>query len=228
MSSDYSKSRVLSIDEKHKKTIARAILDADAFLIRADNPFTLTSGLFAPFYINCRQILSHPDARSTIASGLSSVIKPLNCDIIAGGVTAGVPYASLVADRLGLPLVYVRPEPKSHGTGSQIEGGDVTGRRLLLVEDLITTATSILKFVSALRSSGAEIHDVAVVFSRITESAKPKLQDANLSITALCDLDNLLQVALETGRATEGELISVRQFLEDPDGWSAEHKRYEK
>lgn len=200
---------------------ARAILDADAFLIRPEDPFRLTSGMLAPFYINCRQILSHPAARATVADALAEAVRTTDADMVAGGVTAGVPYATMVADRLALPLVYVRPEPKGHGTGGQIEGGDVSGRRVALVEDLITTATSIMKFTPALREAGATVDDVVVVFSRVTEAAAPALAGAGLSLTALCDLDRLLAIALETGRASEAQLESVRAFLADPEAWSA-------
>ena len=216
-SSAHSPSSVASAE-----ATAKAILAAEAFLIRPEDPFRLTSGLLAPFYINCRQILSHPAARATIADALAEQVRPLGVDMVAGGVTAGVPYATMVADRLGLPLVYVRPEPKDHGTGGKIEGGDVDGCRVVLIEDLITTATSIMKFTPALRAAGATVEHVAVVFSRMTDAAVPALEGAGLSLSALCDLDRLLAIALETGVASDAQLTSVRAFLDDPQGWSAE------
>ncbi len=203
---------------------ARALLDAGAFLIRPEQPFRLTSGLLAPFYVNCRQILFHPEPRGRIADAQAVAIhKALPGDaveIIAGGVTAGVPFATMVADRLTLPLVYVRPEPKEHGTGAQIEGGDVSGKRVLLVEDLITTAGSILKFVGALRAAGALVDHVSVVFTRAGDSARTALTEAGLRLHALCELDTLLEVALKAGIIDQAKLADVRAFLADPESWS--------
>ena len=200
---------------------ARALLDAGAFLIRPNDPFRLISGLLAPFYINCRLILGHAQARKQIADALADDVGKQGADIVAGGVTAGVPFATMVADRLGLPLCYIRPQPKSHGTGGQIEGGDVTGRKVVLVEDLITTATSIVLFTNALRLENAIIDHVSVVFARMTDAAQPALDDLNLSLNVLCDLETLLDMAQEEGAASVAEIAEVRAFLRDPETWSA-------
>jgi orotate phosphoribosyltransferase len=203
---------------------ARALLEAGAFLIRPAQPFRLTSGLLAPFYINCRQIIFHPAARARIAEALVARLRrdltPEALDVIAGGVTAGVPFATLVADRLGRPLVYVRPEPKEHGTAAQIEGGAVVGRRVVLIEDLITTAGSILKFVGALRAAGAMVEHVAVVFSRAGGAAEQALAEAGVTLHALCTLDTLIEAAHAQGTLSAAGLEEARAFLADPEGWS--------
>ena len=143
--------------------------------------------------------------------------------MIAGGVTAGVPFATLVAERLGLPMVYVRAEAKAHGTAARIEGGAVAGARVHLIEDLISTAGSILAFTQALRDADARVDGVSVLFSRAGASARQALEGAGLTLTAVCDLDTLLGVALASGRIDEAALGEVRAFLEDPQGWSARH-----
>ncbi|MBJ27123.1 MAG: orotate phosphoribosyltransferase [Alphaproteobacteria bacterium] len=199
---------------------ARAILDSKSFLIHTEKPFRLTSGLLAPFYINCRQILSHPQARGIIANGLANIIKPLNTNMVAGGVTAGVPYATMVADRLDLPLVYVRGEPKEHGTGAQIEGGRVVGQQIVLVEDLVTTGKSIINFSKILRDEGAIIDNVVVMFTRPTDDAVSKIENLGIRLSSLCDLKVLLRIALEDGVANKNQLKEVYSFLEDPRGWS--------
>jgi len=204
-------------------TTAKALLTAGAFLIRPAKPFRLTSGLVAPFYINCRQLLSHTQARTDVAEALAERVDRDAIDIVAGGVTAGVPFATLVADRLRLPLVYIRPEPKAHGTGGQIEGGAVAGKRLLLVEDLITTATSIRKFVLALREADAKVDRVAVVFSRMTPDAHDALRDMGVEVDALCNLDELLDMAVQYGLTSGEDMREVRAFLADPNAWSAAH-----
>ena len=205
--------------------IAAVLLDAGAFLVRTRPPFRLTSGLHAPFYVNCRLILSRPDARAQAAAALAATVPEPGAAVIAGGVTAGVPFATLVADRLGLPMVYVRAEAKAHGTASRIEGGAVAGARVHLIEDLISTAGSILAFADALREAGARVDGVSVLFSRAGASARRALDDAGLALTAVCDLDTLLAVALRSGRIDEAALGEVRAFLADPEGWSARHER---
>ena len=201
--------------------ISAVLLDAGAFLVRPEAPFRLTSGLYAPFYVNCRLILSRPDARAKAAAALAATVPQPGTTVIAGGVSAGVPFATLVADRLGLPLVYVRAEAKAHGTAGRIEGGGVTGERVHLIEDLISTAGSILGFTRTLREAGAEVDGVSVLFSRASASARQALEKAGLAFTAICDLDTLLGFALGSGRIDEKALGEVRAFLADPEGWSA-------
>ena len=200
---------------------ARALLEAGAFLIRPNAPFRLTSGLLAPIYINCRLILGHARARADIADALAADVAKQSADIVAGGVTAGVPFATLVADRLVLPLTYVRPQPKSHGTGGQIEGAEVAGRKIVLVEDLITSATSIVLFTNALRAAGATVEHASVVFARMTDAAQPALDELGMSLSVLCDMETLLAMAQEEGVASVAAIAEVRAYLADAEGWSA-------
>ena len=200
---------------------ARALLDAGAFLIRPNEPFRLTSGLLAPIYVNCRLILGHARARADIADALAADVARRGGEIVAGGVTAGVPFATMVADRLGLPLTYIRPQPKSHGTGGQIEGAEVAGGKVVLVEDLITSATSIVLFTNALRAASATVDHTSVVFARMTAAAQPALDRLGLSLSVLCDMETLLELALEEGVASASAISEVRAYLADAEGWSA-------
>ncbi len=200
---------------------ARALLDAGAFLIRPNEPFRLTSGLLAPIYINCRLILGHARARADIADALAADVAKRGGEIVAGGVTAGVPFATMVADRLGLPLTYIRPQPKSHGTGGQIEGAEVADGKVVLVEDLITSATSIVLFTNALRAAGATVDHASVVFARMTAAAQPALDQLGLSLSVLCDMETLLEMALEEGVASAAAISEVRAYLADAEGWAA-------
>ena len=200
---------------------ARALLDAGAFLIRPNEPFRLTSGLLAPIYVNCRLILGHARARADIADALATDVAKRGGEIVAGGVTAGVPFATMVADRLGLPLTYIRPQPKSHGTGGQIEGAEVADGKVVLVEDLITSATSIVLFTNALRAAGATVDHASVVFARMTAAAQPALGQLGLSLSVLCDMETLLEMALEEGVASAAAISEVRAYLADAEGWAA-------
>ena len=141
--------------------VVDVLLQSGALKIRQDQPFRLASGLLSPFYIDCRLILSSPAGLSAIADlmadDISRKLSADQFDVIAGGVTAGVPFATLVAERLKKPLVYIRPQPKAHGTGGQIEGGDVAGKRIVLIEDLVTRASSVQKFNAGL-DAGGRVH----------------------------------------------------------------------
>ncbi|MFP6689885.1 MAG: phosphoribosyltransferase family protein, partial [Alphaproteobacteria bacterium] len=177
--------------------------------------------LLAPIYVNCRLILGHARARADIADALAADVATRGGEIVAGGVTAGVPFATLVADRLVLPLTYVRPQPKSHGTGGQIEGAEVAGRKIVLVEDLITSATSIVLFTNALRAAGATVEHASVVFARMTDAAQPALDELGMSLSVLCDMETLLAMAQEEGVASVAAIAEVRAYLADAEGWSA-------
>ena len=208
--------------------IAAVLLETGAFLVRPEAPFRLTSGLYAPFYVNCRLILSRPEARAQ--GRRRRWRRPCRSRAprsIAGGVTAGVPFATLVADRLALPMVYVRAEAKAHGTAGRIEGGDVAGERVHLIEDLISTAGSILAFtrrrcaMRARRSSG-----VSVLFSRAGASAQEALEEAGLALTAICDLDTLLSGgARQWAYRRAGRLAKSAPSSLTREGWSAQPRR---
>ena len=167
--------------------------------------------------------IGHAKARTHIADALAKDIENLGVDVVAGGVTAGVPFATLVADRLMLPLAYIRPQPKKHGTGGQIEGASVAGKRVVLVEDLITTATSIDLFAKVLHSAGAKTEHISVVFARMTDTAQPTLDALGLHLSVLCDLEHLLSIASKEGFATDKEILEIHNFLRDPQGWSSTH-----
>jgi len=203
---------------------AQALLDSGAFLLRPDEPFVLTSGMKAPFYINCRRLIFHPQSRTKIAEAFAEMIRQKldlsKIDVIAGGVTAGVPFATLVADRLEKPLVYIRPEPKKHGTGSQIEGGEVSGQHVLLIEDLTTTAKSVLAFTKILRDAGATVSDACLVFSRATPEAHAELDAVNITMHVLSGMDVLLELARSQGVYSDADLSEAYAFLEDANAWS--------
>ena len=203
---------------------ARMLLEIGAVHFNADEPFTLASGLPSPTYIDCRKLISYPRIRSTLMDFLTiTVMREAGFeafDNIAGGETAGIPFAALVAERMALPMSYVRKKPKGYGRAAQIEGEMPEGARVLLVEDLTTDGGSKLKFVDAIRAAGANCAHTAVVFYYgIFEDTIDRLAAHGLTLHWLCTWADVIAEARRAGDFDEAVLSEVERFLADPDGW---------
>lgn len=208
--------------------VAKILLDIKAVNFRPEKPYILTAGWASPVYIDCRKIISFPEARQIVTElakaeveeniGLAAV------DTIAGGETAGIPYAAWIADALMLPMQYVRKKSKGFGRMAQIEGVLEEGARVVLVEDLASDGGSKVLFVKALREAGAKCqHCFVVFFYGVFPGAIESLEKENISLHYLCTWTDVLEVA-EAGRYFSAEAIAgVRDFLKDPLAWSAEH-----
>ncbi|MDH3472520.1 MAG: orotate phosphoribosyltransferase [Rhodospirillales bacterium] len=217
---------------KDPKEIARAtasiLLEIEAVLFRPDDPFIFTSGRASPVYVDCRKIISFPRARSQLMSfaveTLAREAGPAAFDVVAGGETAGIPFAAWIAERLDLPMVYVRKKPKGFGRNAQIEGIFEEGARVLLVEDLATDGGSKLNFVEAIRKAGGEIGHCFVVFHYgIFPQSVAALAERGVQLHALATWWDALAVAEEQGYLPGDGAARVRAFLEDPESWSAAH-----
>jgi orotate phosphoribosyltransferase len=212
------------MNEATADAVAAALLEADCLNIRIDPPFRLVSGLVAPFYIDCRHVLGHPGCRSILVEHMVERARRLpEFDVVAGGVTAGVPFATLLADRLEKPLSYVRGEAKAHGLGAQIEGAAVSGRSVLLVEDLMTTGDSSLKFAGILRDHGARVDQCLVVLDRSRDGNAGRFAAEQLVMHSLCTMESLLARALAERRLDAAMVGEVRAFIDDPQAWSGRH-----
>ena len=207
---------------------ARMLLEIGAVHFRADEPYRLTSGLASPVYIDCRKLISYPRIRSalmdfavaTLAEGAGFEA----FDAVAGGETAGIPFAAWIAERLELPMLYVRKKPKGFGRGARIEGHLVEGQRVLLVEDLATDAGSKVGFADALREAGATVeHTVVVFYYDVFEHAAGTLADAGLTLHHLATWADVLAESRAAGHFDAPVHDAVAAFLADPIGWSAEH-----
>lgn len=206
----------------HSQRIAEFLLDIGAVRLSVDSPFTWTSGLKAPLYCDNRMVLSHPEARSLIAQALTDRVKHLHIppDTVAGTATAGIPWAALVADRLQLPLVYVRPKAKEHGTQKQIEGDLKPDQHITVVEDLISTGGSALSTVEVLRGEGkGVVTDVVAIFSYELPVSREKAQEVGVRLHPLATLTTLLTVASAQGRVSQEEHNRIVAFAKNPDGW---------
>lgn len=203
---------------------ARMLLEIKAVHLNAADPFTLASGLPSPTYIDCRKLISYPRIRATLMDFLTVTIMR-NAgfeafDNIAGGETAGIPFGALVAERMALPMTYVRKKPKGYGRNARIEGEMSPGQRVLLVEDLTTDGGSKLSFVDAIRETGATCGHTAVIFYYgIFEGTEQSLADHGVALHYLCTWWDILAEAKVSGAFDDSTLTEVEAFLNAPRAW---------
>ncbi|MGH6788591.1 MAG: orotate phosphoribosyltransferase [Pseudolabrys sp.] len=207
---------------------AQMYLECGAVRFMTDKPFIFTSGWASPVYNDTRWLMSFPYVRSTVIDfAIATIARDVgreNIDAVAGGETAGIPFAAWVADRLGLPMQYVRKKPKGFGRGSQIEGQLIEGQRVLLVEDLATDGKSKVHFVNALREAGGKCeHCFVVFFYDIYPQGKGILGNLGVKLHELTTWWHVLAVAKASGKFDKGMLAEVEKFMNDPAGWSKAH-----
>ncbi len=206
---------------------ARMLLDIKAVHFNAAEPFTFASGLKAPTYIDCRKLISFPRIRSALMDFLTCrVMEDAGFeafDNIAGGETAGIPFAAFVAERMALPMTYVRKKPKGYGRNARIEGAMSEGQRVLLVEDLTTDGGSKLSFVDAIRDTGAQCAHTAVIFYYgIFPETEPRLAEHGVKLHYLCTWWDVLAEARRGEDFDTATLDAVEAFLRAPRDWGAD------
>ena len=207
------------------RSVARMLLEIRAVLFRADDPFTLTSGMKSPVYIDCRKIIAFPRMRAQMMDyGRTVIMNDIgyeSLDAVAGGETAGIPFAAWLAERTALPMHYVRKKPKGFGRDARIEGDIRDGQRVLLVEDLTTDGGSKLSFVEAIRTAGAEVgHTFVIFYYDIFKDAESQLADEGIKLHYLSTWWDVLAASRVAGSFDEATLAAVEAFLHDPRGWS--------
>lgn len=207
---------------------ARMLLEVKAVHFRADDPFHFTSGWASPVYIDCRKLISYPRVRDTLMDFAAAVILREigfeSLDAICGGETAGIPFAAWIADRLSLPMQYVRKQAKGFGRNAQIEGDFRDNMRVLLVEDLATDGRSKIRFCDALRKAGLVVEHTFVVFHYdIFKDTKATLKQHGLQMHALATWWDVLKAAKAGAYFDSATIGEVESFLHDPVSWSAAH-----
>tara|TARA_B100001123_G_scaffold70833_1_gene79449 strand:+ start:346 stop:1044 length:699 start_codon:yes stop_codon:yes gene_type:complete len=207
---------------------AKMLLEVEAVQFNSEKPFIFTSGWASPVYIDCRRLISYPRLRQTIIDfGASVILRDAGFeqfDTVAGGETAGIPFAAWMADRLMLPMQYVRKQPKGFGRDAQIEGRLKEGERVLLVEDLTTDGRSKANFCKALREAGAIVEHVFVVFHYdIFSESKVVMEEMGVTLHALATWWDVLKVAQRGGHFELNTMSEVEKFLNNPAKWSVEH-----
>ena len=208
-----------------KKAIAEKLLQIKAIKLSLQQPFTWASGWKSPIYCDNRKSLSFPFIRDFIKSEMCNVIFQSfeKADMIAGVATAGIPWGAMAADQLKLPYIYVRPKPKEHGLGNQIEGFYEPGKRVVVVEDLISTGKSSLQVVDVLKNAGLEVEGMVSIFTYGFEVAKKAFEKYNLISKSLTDYDSLIDLAIEQNLISEEDQKTLLNWRHDPANWNSNY-----
>ena len=207
--------------ESTEKIVARQLLDIKAVMLNVEKPFTWASGWKSPIYCDNRKILSYPKARKIVYSGLVRLIEQNyeNVDVIAGVATGAIAWGMLVAEALGKPFVYVRPKPKDHGTGAQVEGELPKKANVIVVEDLISTGGSSLSAVEALSKAGANVMGMVAIFSYNFNKSRRAFEYANLELRTLTNYDTLINEAVSCKYIRDEDMETLQDWRYQPEAW---------
>jgi orotate phosphoribosyltransferase len=202
--------------------VAEFLLQIEAIKLSPENPFTWASGLRSPIYCDNRKTLSYPDVRAFIRDSFAATIRESfpNTEVIAGVATGGVAIGALVAEALNLPFIYVRSEAKKHGLGNQVEGVLKANQRVVVIEDLISTGSSSLKAVDALREANATIEGMVAIFTYGFPKATERFAEANCAVQTLSNYDYLLKQASASGYISSAQQETLRSWKSNPEAWS--------
>ncbi|MBR5633743.1 MAG: orotate phosphoribosyltransferase [Prevotella sp.] len=207
--------------DKQKQAFARKLLEIKAIKLRPQEPFTWASGWKSPIYCDNRRVNSYPEVRSYVKLRLTNLILEQfpEVEAIAGVATGAISQGALVADALNLPFAYVRPKPKDHGMGNQIEGELAVGAKVVVVEDLISTGGSSLKAVDALRQAGVEVLGMVASHTYGFPVAEEAFREANVTLFTLTDYEHVIAEAAESGYVSENDLEMLREWRKNPAEW---------
>lgn len=202
--------------------VAASLLEIGAVALRPSDPFTWTSGMRSPIYCDNRLTMSYPQTRDIIASGFAAIIRARypEAEAVAGIATGGIPHAAWVAEKLNLPMLYIRDKAKGHGKGNQIEGRFTPGQKIVLIEDLISTGGSSLKAALAAREAGCQVLAVLAIFSYQFPQAAEAFASEQVPLETLSNYSVLLETASRLGKITSDEADALQGWRSDPQGYS--------
>ena len=208
-----------------KEEVARGLLSIKAVFLRPDEPFTWASGIKSPIYCDNRLVLSAPEVREIVESGIAETVKKYypEAKSLMGTSTAGIAHAAIAAYKLGMPMGYVRGKAKDHGRNNQIEGRLEPGDKVVVIEDLISTAVSAIECVEALREAGAEVLGIVSIFTYGMKKGLDRMAEAGIENHSLSDLDTLVKVAVEEGYIKEEDEMKLLKFRDNPSDESWMH-----
>jgi orotate phosphoribosyltransferase len=205
----------------NEKAVAEKLLQINAIKLSPQQPFTWASGWKSPIYCDNRKVLSFPYIRDFIKSEMCSVIFEQfpDADMLAGVATAGIAWGAMAADQLKLPYIYVRPKPKEHGLGNQIEGSLEKGQKVVVIEDLISTGKSSLQVVDVLKAAGAEVIGMAAIFTYGFSAADAAFTNAAIPLKTLTNYPALIELAIEKGIVNAEQQKTLLNWSADPANW---------
>ncbi|TCZ72315.1 orotate phosphoribosyltransferase [Paenibacillus albiflavus] len=200
------------------KQIAASLLKIEAVALRPHQPFTWTSGIKSPIYCDNRLTMSYPEIRDLIASGFATLVQELypDAEVIAGTATAGIPHAAWVADKLGLPMIYIRDKAKGHGKENLIEGVLRPGQKVVVIEDLISTGGSSLKAALAVNEAGGQALGVLAIFSYQLEKGIQAFKEASMPLHTLSNYTALIEEAVELGKIQASDIEILQSWRANP------------
>lgn len=218
---------IMILNKETAKQAARFLLQIKAIKLNNESPFTWASGRKSPIYCDNRVTLSYPDIRTFIRQQFVAIVNELyaDVDVIAGVATGGIAQGVLVAQDLGKPFVYVRPEEKKHGLGNKIEGDLKSGQSVVVIEDLISTGKSSLQVVDALRDAGCSVKGMAAIFTYNLEVAKQAFETKDVLLNTITDYHTLVDLAAEESFISQEDLISLTKWRENPELWSEQRMK---
>lgn len=207
----------------NKKAVAEKLLQINAIKLSVDKPFTWASGWKSPIYCDNRKILSFPYIRDFIKSEMSNLIfhSYQDAEMLAGVATAGIAWGAMAADQLKLPFIYVRPKPKEHGLGNLVEGYFEPGKKIVIIEDLISTGKSSLQVAEVLQKEGLLVEGMVSIFNYGFENAKSAFEKANVKWSSLTDYDSLIELAIEKRYVSKEDQNTLLNWRSDPANWPA-------
>jgi orotate phosphoribosyltransferase len=206
----------------NEKAVAEKLLQSNAIKLNPEQPFTWASGWKSPIYCDNRRVLSFPFIRDFVKSEMCNVIFQQfpDADLLAGVATAGIPWGAMAADQLKLPYIYVRPKPKEHGLGNQIEGYFEAGQKVVVIEDLISTGKSSLQVVDVIKAAGMEVMGMVSIFTYGFPVATQNFEKAGVPYVSLTNYGTLIELAVEKGIVSADQQEILMDWRKDPSVWT--------
>lgn len=209
----------------YQKQVAQALLKIGAVGFKPKEPVTFKSGIISPVYVDNRRFPFHPQEWKIVIEGFKSLIASdkISADVIAGVEAAGIPHSAALSFLTKIPSVFVRKEAKDHGLKKRVEGGDISGKKVLLIEDLVSTGLSSLSVIEAMRSEGGVVEDLMIIVTYGFKESAEAFEKANIKLHALTSFPVILSEAVAMNKITADEKVIVEDWLNDPHGWGARH-----
>jgi len=201
------------------KKVARALLKVEAVRLNVAEPFIFVSGIKSPIYCDNRKVIGFPKERTDIIDTFIEALQDKDFDIVAGTATAGIPWAAFIAEKMNKPMAYIRSKPKAHGAGKQIEGANVKGKKIIVIEDLISTGGSCIAALEAARKEGAKEVEVMAIFSYEFKKAYDRFEEANCKWETLSDFSDLIELAVEENYLSYKDAKEASHWNKSPNTW---------